>query len=497
MDTTTWSKAFALLLMFLCLATAVSYVVYVDKAGSSDRRNTLAQVQPQAQGAPVAAQRAPAPAAADKAASAASLGYYKIAFKICLLASVACAGGWFAYAFTGEPEERRQEQVKFAYFFVIGSFAVLMIPPFVTSQAIGSELIGIVSGCVVDADAPAQLRCDPEPLRPPQKTGEQVETKGGAAAAAAPAAPAAAAAPAAGAAAQGAAPATRTAPTYAHNQWLVNLGGALRAQSNPACTGNLPGDCALGSADNRVDITGGVVVPLPLVIIALFGGAISLSRRVPEIQKRSEPGYAGTAAETVLDARQAREELVFQIMQFVSAPLIAITAHQVIGPSTQANAVALAFLAGFGSETILLMIRGVAEGVRPRSTTQPAATADQAAVKGGVQTSGAAAAGGTRTIDGKSPRLGSETPGAPGPAPVHIRLCIAHDGLDAGSLALSVDGGAPGAVPNDGCVELALVPGQPHRVEAHGRRAGREVRGELRLTAGADDEGRPFEITLD
>jgi hypothetical protein len=442
MDRMTWSKAFAVLLTLLCLATAVTYVIYVDRAGNADPRSMPA-----------------------------SIVFYGIAFKVCLLASFACAGGWFAYAFTGDPAPKRQAQVTFAYFFVIGSFAVLTIPPFVTSQAIGSELIGIVSGCVADAEGAAQLRCDPD-RRPLPATGEQVQGKGVAA---------------------------------AHNQWLVNLGGALRRQSDAACVPTRPGECTLGSSGNRVDITGGLVVPLPLVIIALFGGAVSLSRRVPEIQKRSEPGYVGTAAEPAIDARQAREQLVFQMMQFVSAPLIAITAHQVIEPAGQASAVALAFLAGFGSETILLMIRGVAEGIRPRIVSQPApATVRVPAAGAGPQAGGAAAGSALAGTQGAPLMLGHEPPGAatasvttpPAAAPVHIRLCVDDDGVEAGSLALSVDGGAPAGVPNDGCVELALAPGQPHRLEAHGRRAGREVHGELALTADADDEGRPFQLAL-
>lgn len=442
-----WSVTFSVLLLLLCLVTAIAYLV---------EPHLVALATGTADGA--ALRESPAPHA----------------YKLLLLVTIACAAGWFIHAFTGDPLARRREQVKFAYFFVIASFAVLMIPPFVKSQALGSEPIGIVSGCVADADAAAQLRCDPDG-RPVPRTGAQVEE--GRPAAAASAAD------------------TEPAPRPAHNQWLVNIGGALRAQSELPCTSSSLEACLLGSPGNRVDITGGVVVPLPFVIVALFGGAVSLSRRVPEIQKWSERGFVGTAAEPAIDARQGREELVFQIMQFASAPLIAITAYQVLDPASQAGAVALAFLAGFGSETILLMIRGVANGLHPRATLP----GRPAAAPAGLDSQGGAvpvATWGPGTSDaGLQPlRLGVRPGEDTSAEPVHIRLCV-DDDLEEGSAALSVDGIRVG-VPGDGCVELALAPGRPYRVEAHGRRAGREVHGGQTLVVDADDEARPLQLVL-
>lgn len=424
-----WSLTFAVLLPLLCLVTAIAYVVEPHLVALDAGAAESAVLR-----------EAPAP----------------FASKVLLLVSIACAAGWFIYAFTGDPLARRREQVKFAYFFVIASFAVLMIPPFVKSQALGSEPIGIVSGCVADADAAAQLRCHPDGRRG-AGTGAQVEEG-------------------------------RPAASAPHNQWLVNIGGALRAQSELPCTSSSPEACLPGSPGNRGDITGGVVVPLPFVIVALFGGAVSLSRRVPEIQKRSEPGFAGTASEPAIDARQAREELVFQIMQFTSAPLIAITAYQVVEPASQAGAVALAFLAGFGSETILLMIRGVANGLQPRAAPPGRSVAAPA---------GLWAEGGALPVATLAPSASDadvQPASDPSAEPVRIRLCV-DDDLEAGSAALSVDGLRVG-VPGDGCVELALAPGRPYRVEAHGRRDGRAVHGGQTLTVNADDEARPLQLAL-
>jgi hypothetical protein len=60
-----------------------------------------------------------------------------------------------------------------------------------------------------------------------------------------------------------------------------------------------------------------------------------------------------------------REYLVFQIVQFVSAPFIAAVAYYLISPSSTAATVALAFAAGFASETVLLYVRAAVEKVAP------------------------------------------------------------------------------------------------------------------------------------
>lgn len=448
---TSWAKGFAVLVTLLCLGTAVLYAI---EPYDRDTHATAAQA-----GAPGAAAGQPAgapPEAVDR-----PHGDGRIWYKVLLLASIAGGASWFAYAFTGDPVGRRHEQVKFAYFFVSASFAVLMIPPFLKSQAVGSEPIGIVSGCVPGADA-VQLRCN------------QRETQAGT--------------DAGGAAAQGG---QAEAPPY--NQWLVNIGGALREQAPGQCRLPDPADCKPGSSGNRVLITGGVVVPLPFIIIALFGGAISLSRRVPEIQKRSERDYVPTDAEPAMDMREAREVLVFQIMQFVSAPLIAIAAHQIIEPESQSSAVGLAFLAGFGSESVLLMIRGVANGVQPKSTVRradvaPAAADGVAAPAGGGVAAGPGAAA-------SALRLAHMPDGGVPADPVRLRLCVDDAGIEPGSLTLSVDG-RQAAITGDGCAELELAAGQPYRIEARGRRGGQEVRGELALTANADDDGKPVLLPL-
>jgi len=51
----------------------------------------------------------------------------------------------------------------------------------------------------------------------------------------------------------------------------------------------------------------------------------------------------------------------FQILQLLSAPLIAFAAYNLVTPSTLQASTALGFAAGFSSETILLAIRGLSD----------------------------------------------------------------------------------------------------------------------------------------
>ncbi|WP_295452429.1 hypothetical protein [uncultured Thiodictyon sp.] len=64
-----------------------------------------------------------------------------------------------------------------------------------------------------------------------------------------------------------------------------------------------------------------------------------------------------------------RAYLVFQIVRFVSAPFIAVIAYYVIRPESTEGTVALAFAAGFASETVLLWVRAALNKVIPAPPT--------------------------------------------------------------------------------------------------------------------------------
>lgn len=343
-----WKEwGFSTIVSALWLAAAFAYVVAPLDVES--------EAQPGVSATTPSGTRATAPSHAESRQSGVDVQQARHVFKMLALTAAVAAIAWFAYAFTGDPFQQRSQAVRFSYFFVIASFAALAIPPLVKSQAIGTEPLGIISGCIRQTES-EQLRCRPArpsankkdlaqnpvndqpkqeqqqaPLDTTQATGMTSEEK---------------------------------PQDEIRNQWLVNIGGALEPQKT--CDRRKP-ECKPGSSTNRAYITGGIVVPLPYVIIAMFGGAISLSRRVPEIQKRSEEYYISTGLDFKLQPGEVREQLAFQILQFISAPLIAITAYQVIEPERQATAVALAFMSGFGSETILLLIRGVVTGVQPKN----------------------------------------------------------------------------------------------------------------------------------
>ncbi|MBV1909359.1 MAG: hypothetical protein KUG78_08550 [Kangiellaceae bacterium] len=120
-------------------------------------------------------------------------------------------------------------------------------------------------------------------------------------------------------------------------------------------------------------ISGGIVVPIYFVVLAFLGALVGLMRRVPEYQRRSSTNYRETYDVSSVQERdqhnppitpdQAREFLIFQILQVISAPIIAIVAFAWFDPSNKATSVVLAFAAGFSSEIFLLAVRKVTETV--------------------------------------------------------------------------------------------------------------------------------------
>lgn len=220
-------------------------------------------------------------------------------------------------------------------------------------------------------------------------------------------------------------------------QWVINIGGvrvtpdpvgkstatATKPAANPAVStysdtatdaadkpitqaSTIPGQPGVPTIPNNVSqLQGGLVVPLFVVIVALMGGTVSMTRRVPEIQKQAwryleliapadmQPGAdendTATANVTiksvepldlsdsryhdadgkVLATRQpitldyARECLIFQIMQVVSAPIVAMIAYYLFEPDSKAMSIAIAFISGFASEAVLIGIRRLGDGV--------------------------------------------------------------------------------------------------------------------------------------
>jgi hypothetical protein len=121
-------------------------------------------------------------------------------------------------------------------------------------------------------------------------------------------------------------------------------------------------------------------MPWYFITLALMGAAISISRKVPEYQRRvyyphpkANPGAAGAPADDSAKAQddegrplkpgEVREYLIFQILQFLSAPFIAIVAYYAIKPGSAAESVGLGFISGFSSPAVLVLINAAMERV--------------------------------------------------------------------------------------------------------------------------------------
>lgn len=241
------------------------------------------------------------------------------------IAAVFVAAIIFVALFTGPIEGVRRFVwiTRFSYVFTIAALLVSVLPFFLLkpdARLNGEGALGITVGCAEgngeDQELPREVLCDKE---------------------------------------------------HRNRFWLVNIGGAAERVKQSANEG---GEAA--SALPIRKITGGLVIPLYVLVLALMGAAVSMTRRVPEYQKRvaeangvhsrnkQASGYP--KSESISFAR-ARELMVFQIMQVVSAPMIALTAYYLILPDTHSTSVIIAFVSGFTSETILRLLRIAADGL--------------------------------------------------------------------------------------------------------------------------------------
>lgn len=154
-----------------------------------------------------------------------------------------------------------------------------------------------------------------------------------------------------------------TSPTIFGQAWIINIGGYIKE-----C--NQDRNLEYGKSVT-CEVKDGLLIPLYFIIMALMGGSISLTRRLPELQKQAGSEHIATSLQPKLSQYEFRECLIFQMVQFISAPFLAILAYYLIEPSNTTNAVVLAFTAGFASETILLMVRSVANKITPETNTVP------------------------------------------------------------------------------------------------------------------------------
>ena len=210
-------------------------------------------------------------------------------------------------------------------------------------------------------------------------------------------------------------------------QWLLNIGGSVTrqaaadagAEAQPTSTTEpslsegeavlpasgdqppsptpIPDSSPARDADERpaglVTVEGGLVIPLYMIVLAMVGAGINMTRKVPEIQKDydavhwtltglvkapvemfggSDEQQIGRVSDVQRIGRaRIRQELIQLYMYFISAPFLAIAAYylvQVVANSVTTPAlVVTAFATGLTSNAVVSAIIKSAEGLWPNN----------------------------------------------------------------------------------------------------------------------------------
>ncbi|HEX2827333.1 MAG TPA: carboxypeptidase regulatory-like domain-containing protein [Burkholderiales bacterium] len=323
-------------------------------------------------------------------------GIPEILLPLLMLAWVGALFAWFIVCFAGDAYLNRLRAIEFAYFFMVLSFCLVGV--MITDMG-KARKFGVVEGCIENL-APnnvSLIQCD-YPIRAPWRivdAAKKDKEKSVAAPAEADTATAVQTPAPAQAAARDAAKAksgieSNGMPTidelkdyYAANRnyhYLLNIGGRLTPLEQARYE-----EIKLGGNNKRAQcnapvyaVRGGLPVPVYFIVLALIGGAISLAKNVPVIHKRSDEAWQGTVTEPRLAPGEVRELLLFQVLQFVSAPLLAVAAYHTIKPDSFGTTVALGFLVGFASDQILASIRGMIK-------SQPLGSAMQTPLAGSIK----------------------------------------------------------------------------------------------------------------
>jgi len=151
---------------------------------------------------------------------------------------------------------------------------------------------------------------------------------------------------------------TRCSDGPSDSQWLLHVGSRSFSAE---------GGASDEEVRQRTELSRGLVVPLYVVVLAIIGAAVGMTRRLPEIQRRAAHTTHQHEAGDAISPIIAREKVIFQIMQILAAPLIAIVAFSGFDPDTVTAAVLLGFASGFASEAILMKLRQASEAVVGKS----------------------------------------------------------------------------------------------------------------------------------
>lgn len=264
-----------------------------------------------------------------------------VIFCVLLTAAIVLTAGWFLKVFTAnlssdkdDPATQRAvgSMVYFCYCFIIISLVICALP-----MALVILPTGFTTGiyrAMIESPMAVGLGCVQD-LKPEHKNWELVCQSG------------------------------ESEP----DQWLINIGGDVMALFPPPCpaiygTAVIPSSSESPASDEltgltycfpRIRVHGGLSVPFYFVFVSLLGAAVSMTRRIPEYQRRVAEEAAG------FSPARAREKMIFQIVQFISAPLIAITVYVLITPENATTSIAVAFASGFSSELVIKVISYAAD----------------------------------------------------------------------------------------------------------------------------------------
>jgi hypothetical protein len=320
-----------------------------------------------------------------------------VAKSLLSLAYIALAA-WFLHAFTRsdravvtfeDDAEQRASMFRFAYFFSIFSFAILVLPFTAMIRSDDSPPdagpIRLLRACVEQAAAPARAASSPSPvdLCPEIKGSVGTVTYPWLIAVGGVVARQCETGDLYCSQQQAAPPAPVPEVEKAQPPSLSGASAPLATPSQPAGGASSPGTLvppqsqteSKPKAGTMYRVAGGFVVPFYVVVFAFVGGVVNLTRRVPEYQKRSSSHFAGTATESCVTLLEAREFVVFQLMQLLSSPFVAMMAYYALEPKSVASAVGVAFFSGFATESVLLLLRGMFAGLRPEPAKTAAADA--------------------------------------------------------------------------------------------------------------------------
>ncbi len=262
-------------------------------------------------------------------------------------------------------------------------------------------------------------------------------------------------------------------------QWLLNIGGIVQTgfqeansskelstqHTAPAAetgasnsTAGLPEKSSSQSAspENRAvtaSVLGGLAIPFYVIILAMFGAGINMTRRVPDIQKRYDLGLLQEGAKNPIAATLAapfalfsssatshaneqqtntvtgiRKEIIESYMGLLSAPFIAIAIYyvlQIIASSVaEPVLVLMAFATGLISDTVVNWIIDYAQKMLPKKAPEATKAGDAPASTASPTVTGGGGAEGsdTRAVTPAQETASTQDKSKPGTTPKNMNL---------------------------------------------------------------------------